>query len=320
MVQAASAFTVTPLLIDVDSEERDIIEKTITLTNHTDTPTRVYAAVNEVTAGDSTEILQFVPGSMSDRSTSITSWIEVSRARQVIPAQGSLSLPLTIRVNPNTPPGTYQALVGFASGANRDEIEQKILTGQGLGTLVKITIADKRIEQLNLVSFVADRFTLGNPESQMSYTLENTGDTPLTPAGEIIIYNTKGEELTAITVNPKKTAILPGERTEYSEALPFLGQFGKNKAYLSLNYGNKNQAALFDTAFYYSVPWYYIAGLGLLLLIVLMSLILLFRRLTPTTDQYLETGLYELPMFVKDGKDHQPYDHDLNLKNDTSVD
>lgn len=319
-VYAAASFSVTPLFIDQTAEGRDIFTKDITLTNLTSRPTRIYASVNEVNVADDTNILDFVPASMSDRTTSITSWLEITRARLELPANGELKVPLKIKINPKVVPGVYYAYIGFASGANVDEIEKKIKSGQGNGTILKITIADDTREQISLVSFTADRFSYNDEDSQVNFILENTGDVPLAPSGEIIIYNTKGSELGSIEVNEEGGLIQPGERVEFTKTLPFVNNLGRNKAYLSLNYGIKNQANVFDTTFYYSVPWYYILAFFLALLTLLVITTLVVRKLFTSTGDTLEQGVYEIPLFVKQSHDHDEYEHDLNLKNESKTD
>jgi hypothetical protein len=312
---AVANFTASPLIIDYTTEGRDIISRDITLTNNTDRPVRIYASVHEIEVDGVGEVREFVPASMSDRSVSITSWLEISRARLEIPARGTLVVPLTLRIHPTAPPGEYHALIGFATGANRDDIEAKVMSGQAASVLLKITIADQSREQLQVVSFTTDRFTVTDDEYAMVVELENTGDTVVSPAGEVIIYDTSGKEIAAVPVNTGGRSIAPGERVEIYEPLPFIDRLGKNKAYLNLTYG-ENLAAVSDTAFYYSIPWYYLAVFVSLLLGVLSMLIWVFKRAFVGGDAYLDEHVHDLPMFVKQSHDHATYEHDLNLKHE----
>ncbi len=312
-LMAAAGFSVSPLIIEYASEERDIINRDLTLTNSTDKPIRLYASVHQIEVGEQTEVKEFVTPSMTDRATDITSWISITRARLELKPQGTLTVPLTIRVHPSTPPGTYHALIGFASGPNRDEIESKVISGDAASVILKITIAEDTREQIHIVSFAADRFSVKPESNELSFTIENSGDVPLTPQGEIIIYDTTGKELTAIKANSAGVTIMPGERTVITEPLPFISRVGRNKAYLTLTYG-QNSAAVFDTAFYYSMPWYYLAGLFLGLAFLLTLIALAFRRAFGggvVDDQHL----FDVPLFVRESHDHDEYDHDLDLKN-----
>ncbi len=316
LVLAAANFSASPLIIDYTTEGRDIINRDIILTNNTNRPTRIYASVHEVEVevGEEAGVHEFVTPSMTDRSTTITSWLEISRARLELPANGTLTVPLTIRIHPNTPPGTYHALIGFATGPNRDDIEAKVISGQAASVILKITIKDDKREQLHLVSFATDRFTLRETDNKLSFTIENTGDIPLTPEGDVIIYDTSGKELASLNVNSGKVTIAPGERVQIYEDLPFINRIGRNKAYLTLQYG-ENQATVFDTAFYYSIPWYYLFIIFTLLALILSLVAWVFKRAFTREDRE-DDQLYDLPMFVKNSREHTEYDHDINLKND----
>ncbi len=316
----ASNFTVSPLFINIDAEARDIFTKDITLKNFTGTPTRIYATVHEVKVeegAESTDILDFVPASMSDRTTSVTSWIEITRARLEVPAEGELVVPLRIKINPEVKPGKYHALIGFATGKNTDEIEKKVKAGQGWGVLLTIVIEDKKAEGMHLVSFVTSRFVYQPENNQIKFTLENTGDFPITPKGEVIIYDTTGKELTTVVANSANMTLEPGERKEVVEELPFTNRLGRNKAYLNLEYGN-NLASVSDTAFYYSMPWYYVIGIFALLILLLTMVALLFRR-SLSHETGFEKDIIDLPLFVKQGHDHAKYEHDIDLKNDNNT-
>ncbi len=315
-VEAASRFTVAPLLIDHSTEGRDIITDTILLKNLENRNTRVYASVHEIKLGEGSEIKEFIPASMSEGKSSITSWIEISRARIELPPLGEHEVPLTVRIHPNTEPGTYHAFIGFASGSNRDEIEQTIMNGLGSGVILKITIEDKRREQLQVVSYTTDRLVVRpDGDNTLSYTLQNNGDLPLTPTGEVIIYNNRGAEVATVPLNLTGESLAPGETRNFTEALPFFARLGKHKAYLAIEYGGKQTATVFDTAFYYSVPWYYVLGIFMALLTMFMVLVLVIKRYSKHAGVAPSDGVHDVPLFVRDVKNHDEYEHDINLKN-----
>ncbi len=310
----AANFSVSPLIIDIETEARDSLSKTITLTSQQNNSLRLFASVHEITLGDESEIKSFVPASMSDRTTSPTSWIQVSRARIDLKSDEKREIPVTIKINPNTLPGLYHAYIGFAPGPNRDVAEATILAGQGSGVVIRILVGGKQEEFLRLVSFRTDRFSYKDSKGEIVYVLENTGDVPLSPKGDIIIYDSQGRELTTLELNQDETKVInPGETLEYRENLPFINHIGKNKAFLSLDYGKENRASVYDTNFYYSIPWLYMLVIMLLLATVLTVLIILFRRST-SERELTEPEAYDLPLYVRDNKDHSEYEHDIDLK------
>ena len=309
-------YSVSPLIIDIEAEPHDTFSKTLKLSNFdTARPVRLYASVNEITVGEESEIKTFVPASMSERTTAVTSWIEISRGRIDLAPGETKEVPLTIRVNQNTPPGLYHAFVGFASGSNRDIAQAKVVEGQGTGAVIRILVGSKQEEFLRSVSFTTDRFSIKKDSGEITYVLENTGDVALNPTGDVIIYDSRGRELTVVSLEDEsKTAILPGEKVTYTKPLPFMNRLGKNKAYLSLEYGVQNRAALYDTNFYYSIPWFYLVIIMVLLAVVLTILVILLRRNLSRTSYAEEDEPQDVPMFVGKKREHNEYDHDINLK------
>ncbi len=310
----ASEFSVSPLIIDVSGEPRDTFTHNITLKNNSSNYMRLYASVNEIEIGDGSEIKSFVPASMSDRTTSVTSWLEINRGRIELAPGEEKVVPLTIRVNQNAEPGLYHAYVGFETGSNRDEAEQKIISGQGSGAVLRISIGSKKEEFLRLVSFTTDRFSFGPETGEISYVLENTGGVTLFPKGDIIIYDNRGKELTTVTIASDDTVgLLPGEQKSYSQKLPFTNRLGKNKAFLSVEYGQVNRAAVYDTNFYFSIPRTYLVLIVVLLSLITAIVIFLIRR-TNKEFVYDIHDATDLPVYVRKVKEHNEYEYDINLK------
>ncbi len=311
----AADFSITPLIIDIEGDARDTFTHTINLWNHDEKPVRLYASVHEITVGENSEIQSFVPASMSDRSTSVTSWLEISRARIDLPPGTSKEVPLIIRVNHDTPAGLYHAFVGFAAGSNRDIAEAQIQNSQGEGVVLRILVGSKKQEFLKLESFVSDRFSFSADRGSISYTLKNTGDVPLSPSGDIIIYDARGKELSTIDLtHAEATTLEPGAEATYHEKLPFLNRLGKHKAYLSVEYGTENKAALYDTNFYYSIPWFYLVAIVILLLVIIATLVLLQRKSMRYSNYDDLNEAHDVPLFVGKVREHSTYDHDINLK------
>ena len=311
----AESITVSPLIIDHETEARDIITKDINIKNNEANHIRLYASVHEIEIDGNNEIKSFIPASMSDRTTSITSWIEITRGRIDLQGNSDISVPLTIRINPNAVPGDYHAFVGFASAPNRDEAEKRILAGQAMGVIIRVSITEKQLEILRLSNFKSDQIIYENGHN-FTFNLENIGDLPQTPKGEIIIYNSNGEELSSVKVNEENLTINPGEKKSFSEEIPQIDHFGKNKAYLTVSYGQNNLASLNDINFYYSIPWLYLLIIIAVFILTPVILTWLFRRSSRHNDYYENdhNEAVELPLFVRNSHDHEEHDHDINLK------
>jgi hypothetical protein len=252
-VHAGQKYSVTPLVIDVDAEARDITTKKIVVTNLGEQQITIYPTVNNISLNAGGVIEAFLSPAESDRTQSLASWIEIKRLGMDLKAGESREFDVTFRINPNPVPGTYHAFIGFGNGRNRDEAEQQVEEGQAPGTIVTLTIEDKKVEALSLSGFTVQRFVTKADNQGASFTFRNPGDEILVPKGEIILYDSKGKEVAALPVNDENIAISPGGEHTFQAALPAQG-FGKYKAFLSVEYGARQRASVHDTNFYYVFP------------------------------------------------------------------
>lgn len=253
-VYAESQYQVSPLVIDTKVEARDIIKKAITLTNDGSQPVTVYPTVNNISLSDGGTIEEFLAPVVSDRSRSLASWVEISRLGIDLRPGDTKTVDLTLRINPDAVPGSYHAFIGFGNGGNRDEAERQVKNGQAPGTVVTVTIEEKKNEFLKLSKFIVDRFVTATNNQAAVYTFKNPGDSPLVPKGEIIFYDNTGEEVGAIEVNKDNLSIPPGGEHVFAEPVPTDGLFGKYKAFLSVEYGTSQKASVQDTSFFYVFP------------------------------------------------------------------
>ncbi len=313
-VSKAEKISVTPVLIDQKTSARDIIQKDITIRNNENIPVRVYASVHELDKNDFGNILEFVdPSSASvDRATSVTSWLEISRARISIPPKGEVTVPLTIRVSPKAKAGEYRAFVGFATASDYAEADQKVLNGEGVGVTVRLDLGEKSNSILKLLTFSAKQLITGKSTDGFKITLENPSSLAITPKGEVIIYNGKGVEQTSVPIENYIKSLDAGQTKDVFIPVPELKSFGKNKALLNVEYGDDQKASLYDTDFFFYIPWYYLLFMIILLAILPISLTLILRNLSKQTSQ--EDASNDIPLFIKKTENYTAQNEDINLK------
>lgn len=309
-VSAVPSFTASPLVIDIDAEARDILTHEITIKNTGSAPLTVYPTVNNISLDEGGTIQEFLPPVESDRTASLSSWIEISRAGIKLPRGESKTIPITIRINPNPIPGEYHAFIGFGFGRNRDEAEQLVRIGRAPGTVVTVAIKDNRSELLKLSRFIVDRFITSGKNESAVYTINNPGDKELVPTGEIIFYNNRGAEVASLVVNPERESIAPGAQKEFNAEVPANGLFGKYKAFLSVEYGSQ-LASVQDTAFFYVFPMTTIfIILGVILVLVSIGAIIVHRRYI---DEAVVDDSVQLPLHIRETHSDAK-DHDIDLK------
>lgn len=300
LVSAQASYTVTPLVIDTQAQPRDIINKTITVTNNAPHNIEIFATVNEIALNEGGDIIEFKGPTEVERTTAITSWIEITRGQLTLKPGEVREVPLTIRMNPNTASGEYHALIGFGTGRTRDDAEVQVKNGQTPRVVVTVRVEDKKVEFVDLEGFSVEKFVTESENQAIRYTLTNPGDTTVVPSGEIVLYDSGGREVKTIVANPDNTSLEPGQTVELTAGIPLDNMIGRHKAFLNVRYGAGQQAAVYDTAFFYALPWKK--------LLIIFGSILLFATLLT---------LYLYRRYVRDDGDDDRDDdmvHNINFK------
>ena len=311
----AAELLVRPFLIDKMVEARELLQEEVTLTNQSSRKQVVYATVNEITVDNDGEIKQFVSPVMTDRTNTITSWVEITRGRIEIEPGETKTVTLGFRIHPNAEPGEYHVFIGFGVASKRFQAESAAMKGEVDGVIAKLTIEDETNEYLRIAGFIIDRFVSSDDDKKVEVELENLGDVNATPVGEIIFFNSKGEELEAIQFNADRVSIPPNESMTIVTEIPFGNELGRFKANLSLQYGLKQKASLYDTTQFFMMPMHILLAMLLAaILIGLFIFFLLYRALSLGREEgYDET--HDVPFYVRDGHDAEPKDHDIDLSN-----
>jgi hypothetical protein len=172
-------------------------------------------------------------------------------------------------------------------------------------------IAQPRGSQLRLDTFIVDRFVFDSQTQSVTYTVENPGEIAVVPTGEIIFYNARGAEVGATKVNPEGVSLAPKEKKTLTATAPADGLMGKYKAFLMVEYADSQMASVYDTTFFYVLPWGQLFGFLLLLLLLgTVTFALLHRRYKRPSTVVSHASL---PLHIYEGVSDQK-DHDINLK------
>ena len=304
-------YSVSPQLVEHVVEPRAQYEESIKITNLSGAPLRLFPTVNAITLGEDGEILTFVPPASADNSNTVTSWIQITRGRVELAPGESIKVPLRIVIDPTAKPGEYYAFVGFADGSKRDEAEAKVMSGSVPGVIVRLSNPDKSTESIRLNKFTVDRFVTGYNDAFVTYSVENIGDLPLTPQGEIILYNVRGEEVGTIPVNPEAKEVAPNGQETFVSPLPDTSALGRHKAFLNLEYGSKQRATVYDTTFFTVVPLTRLLIVFGVLITTSIFLVLWFHW---RQNRQANGDDEDVLMYIRQGVVAEDREHDINLK------
>ena len=311
-VVRASEISVQPLLLDLELESREVVTRDITLTNDSTTKISVYATVNEIAIDGSGGIKEFISPVMTDRTNTITSWVEITRGRIELEPNETKTVPLTIRMHPQTKPGLYHAFIGFVPEKKRPDAEVVAIQGNAKGLILKIALDEVRSELLRISSFKSSRIIVKDSQRLLQIEVENSGEMDSVPRGEIIFYNGRGEEVASTLVNEEGTVIPAGGVATLNATVPFFDELGRFKANVTLKYGTDAKSTSFDTMQFFMIPL--TLAIALLLGILFFSLIItyLLRRVFRDELHEDEDGK-EIPLYIRNDRDHLDKDHDIHI-------
>lgn len=309
----ASEITIRPFLIDQTLVPREVSQNTVTIkSDYSQRKAVLYATVNEISVDTTGEIKEFVSPVMTDRTDTITSWIEVTRGRIEIMPGEIKEVPLTVRVHPYAKPGEYHAFIGFVEAANRPKAEAIAMSGEAKGVILKIVIGDEREDSMKISGFKIERFVTGEDSRSIDIEIENTGDIASAPVGEIIFYDSRGNEITSVPINETNETVEPGKKVTLKSVVPLDNDLGRYKANVSLKYGDTQKASLYDTTYFYLMPIHLLLFVFGFILVLSILIALLFRRML--RSRQADDDYQEVSMYIREGHEPQPKDHDIDLK------
>ncbi len=274
LADSTADLTVMPVVVDEKAKARDILKKTITITNTSQRKLNLYPVVNDVRPEVGQEAFVSSQGG-DDEKASLANWLEISRGVIDLNPGESKEIPFVIRVSLNALPGTYHADISFFAGSTLAE-------AQGRNPLGVITVntevqADiKEVMQLN--KFITDGFFFSGDDVLFNYQLENIGNQELKPKGEIRIYDRKGREVASIPVNPEGKTFTPEQAAQLASAWSAAEGFGKFKAFLNVDYGNNQSGSLQDTVFFWIIPWQQLLAILVISIISIVISAIYFHR------------------------------------------
>ncbi len=269
-------FSVTPIVTNEKAEPRDIIKKELLVTNNTNQRMDLYITVENVDPENGDE--NFESPAISDLSTSLANWIEITRGVIELSPKESRKIPYLIHVNLTAKPGNYYARIKFGKGSKRSDAENK---KDGASLMLNVEVVDNAKERLQLGNFITKKGIVFGDSASFSYILENIGNRDIEPRGSIRIFNRRGEEVGSVPLNADGKEISPDNKRQLAAAWNAAGRFGKYKAFLDLEYGENQLASVQDTVYFWVFPWkeIMVAFVGIMVLAVFGTYVIHMRAI-----------------------------------------
>ncbi|MEA3398259.1 MAG: hypothetical protein U9R06_00755 [Patescibacteria group bacterium] len=277
LAQEVDGMEISPHIIDVKVKARDILEYDVIIRNNGERRVTMYVLVYDVSPEDNhQEIL--APGQL-DKSASITRWVRISRGAIELDPGQETSIPLTIEVNLSAKPGKYYAAIVFAKGRNITMAQESFENSNQLKLILNLEVEENIVEKAQVQALEAGKNIFLKFPALFYFNIINSGNRDIIPQGYLYIYNRKNQEIAKLPANAGNESVAPESDKKFNILWDKGRGFGKFKAKLELEYGQKETRDLHETLYFWVLPWQLaiIFGGGLLATVIIL-VILIFKK------------------------------------------
>jgi hypothetical protein len=266
--------TLTPAIIDEKVKAQDILNESVSITNTSEHKMTLYPSIYDVSAASGEQSFKEAL-SAPDAQQSVSNWTELSRGVVELNPGEEKTIPFVIRVPRDAVVGSYHARVSFYNGTTRDDATKRGSVGD-IALNVELTADVKELMQVS--AFSTDNVVFSGDDALFKYQLQNIGNQPLDPKGEIRIYDRRGEEVASVNVNNEGKVVSPDKTSQLASVWGAVSGFGRYKAVLDVTYGAQQVASVQDATYFWVIPWKQVLIVFIITLIGLILLSLHFER------------------------------------------
>jgi hypothetical protein len=216
-----------------------------------------------------------------------------------IPMKSGESKKLNIPVNvpADQPPGAYFGVIRFiaqpASNGNDNNGGKQVTLTASLGHIVLVNVPGNVKEQLQLVSFEAEKggktgSIFSSAPDSLALGLKNTGNSFAKPFGTVTIKDFKGNKVYQYEVNntDPRGNVLPDSTRIFHDAVKHIGSApGRYSAVASVSYGTGGDVLVSEIHFWVIPNWLRLLALFVVILI-LIAIFFVYKRLRGQEEKY----------------------------------
>jgi len=274
-VFAQDEISILPAIIDEKAQPGFLLSYSVTIENKTNSLVWIYPIVMDILPEGGRV---FPQKTFPERTKSLGSWVSIERGRIEIPPNNKVSLSLSIKVDPGAKEGVYYGVIVFARGHDYYEAEKNAISKREPELLLRFQVEENIVEKAEIKSFKTEKkFYLSGPVNFL-LEIKNIGNREIIPEGEIFIYDRNQKEVSSLKINPQKEKIGIQETKTFEISWQTKGGFGKYKALLSAEYGQKTKRDLQDTIYFSILSWQFLLiFVSFFFVLIIFSLWLILR-------------------------------------------
>jgi hypothetical protein len=281
--QQGSGIGITPAVIEEPGNPGEVKERSITVTNLSDTEQKYYIYTRDIVGVKDDNSPVYAPENIETTKYELSSWISLGVSEIVVPPRGNVAVPFVLTVPTDAPPGSHFGAV-FISVEPPRLRSTGAAVGYEVANIVVITVAGDAATRAEIREFSTKRFVHSALNVDFSVRIKNTGNVLVRPMGPLEITNMFGKRVAVFTFNESQGGVFPdADRDfEFNWKSEDIG-FGRYEARVSPVFGDaQGRQTISSTVTFWVLPMNIIgpaAGvLAVLLLTIYIGVRLYVRR------------------------------------------
>ncbi len=268
--------TANPSVVDQTARIRDNFTFSLLVENEGDSTARFYPVLANFLEEGGTDF----NSEKSNEDQNLTDFLQLERGRFQLKSGETERLDLTIDIPVGVKPGTYYGKIIFSKGSTRKDAEENAQNNNYPEVFVRVKVVEGIVENAQLKNFTTDKDIFLTSDVRFSTQIQNIGNREIKPDGSIFIYKERNNrEVGVVDINSDQETVKPQEEINF-ENLWKEGGFGKYKAVLRAEYGEKTIRDLQGTIYFWILPWPLVLIFTLFVLGLTVTLIILIKKLT----------------------------------------
>lgn len=296
LAQGAAGVGIRPAVINDKMEPGELRQYSIQINNLSEIDQTYYTSTRDILGVREGGVPIFSTGNLEKSGFELSEWITLDRTEVFIPVGGTEMLNFVLEIPNDATPGSHFG--GVIISVDPPEIENSGASiGYEVANIISIRIAGDAIDQARIRQFSTTKYIYSKTEVDFAIRIENEGNTLVTPAGPLEVFNMFGKRVATLPFNDSQAGIYP--KTEVSNGMrdfkiswqdDGIG-FGRYEAMISAVYGEEgNKNTLTSTVSFWVLPMNIIGPAALVLAVLLLIIYVAIRIYVRRSIAMMSTG------------------------------
>jgi hypothetical protein len=296
LAQGAAGVGIRPAVINDRMDPGELRQYSIQLNNLSGTDQTYYLSRRDILGVREGGVPIFSADITEKTGYELSEWITLEKTSVFIPVGGTETVSFVLEVPKEATPGSHFG--GVIVSVEPPEIKSSGASiGYEVANIISIRIAGDAKDQAKIRQFATSKYIYGKTEVDFSIRIENEGNTLVTPAGPLEVFNMFGKRVATLPFNDSQAGIYP--KTQVSNGMRDFDiswkddgiGFGRYEAMLSAVYGEEgNKNTLTSTVSFWVLPMNIIGPAALILAVLLLIIYVAIRIYVRRSIAMMSTG------------------------------